>query len=274
MSKPIAVPARPGLSLTPTLASADDTEPSQPVSSCPARGEESWSQSRSRRRPSHPAELLLGRSFVFGRNLHVSGVSLGSRCGNPIEAEALGAAPTPITWADASSSPARPSGLQLGRMLGRRNPTRYSQVKRIAPPPLSGFGPGFSLVPVHEDLLRLGVCAGQRCGECADAGSADLPGIEVRGWPACRHAGATRARTASVQSCCDPPARPRRRGRRVPRLPRKLGAGYLVMITGTERVPVTIWVAVRTCLVTAGLLPGFPCDGPVVIVAISWSLRG
>jgi hypothetical protein len=89
---------------------------------------------------------------VFGRNLHVSGVSLGSRCGNPIEAEALGAAPTPITWADASSSPARPSGLQLGR----RNPTRYSQVKRIAPPPLSGFGPGFSLVPVHEDLLRLG----------------------------------------------------------------------------------------------------------------------
>ena len=52
------------------------------------------------------------------------------------------------------------------------------------------------------------------------------------------------------------------------------GAGYLVTITGMKRMPVTIWVAVRTCLVTAGLLPGFPLAGPMVIVAISWSLRG
>lgn len=47
MSKPIAVPARPGLSHTPALASADDAAPSQPVSPCPARSGESWSQSRS-----------------------------------------------------------------------------------------------------------------------------------------------------------------------------------------------------------------------------------
>ena len=37
MSKPIAVPARPGPSHTPILASADDTMPSQPVSLRPAR---------------------------------------------------------------------------------------------------------------------------------------------------------------------------------------------------------------------------------------------
>ena len=63
-------------------------------------------------------------------------------------------------------------------------------------------------------------------------------------------------------------------GGRVVRPPPSSGAGYLVMITGMERVPVTIWVAVRTCLVTAGLLPGLPRAGPMVMVAISWSLRG
>src|SRR6516162_7200853 len=47
MSKPIAVPARPGLSHAPTLASADDAVPSQPVSPRPARCDVSWSQSRS-----------------------------------------------------------------------------------------------------------------------------------------------------------------------------------------------------------------------------------
>src|SRR5690348_14989155 len=35
MSKPVAVPARPGPSHTPLLASADDTAPSQPVSPRP-----------------------------------------------------------------------------------------------------------------------------------------------------------------------------------------------------------------------------------------------
>ena len=53
------------------------------------------------------------------------------------------------------------------------------------------------------------------------------------------------------------------------RLPRSSGAGYLVTITGMTSVPVTIWVAVRTRLVTAGLLPGFPGAGPMVIVALS-----
>ena len=48
MSKPIAVPARPGPSHTSMLASADDALRSQPVSPCPARCEVSWSQSRSR----------------------------------------------------------------------------------------------------------------------------------------------------------------------------------------------------------------------------------
>src|SRR5262245_20316000 len=42
-------------------------------------------------------------------------------------------------------------------------------------------------------------------------------------------------------------------GRRVVRLPVCSGAGYLVTITGMKRMPVTIWVAARTCLVTAGL---------------------
>ena len=56
--------------------------------------------------------------------------------------------------------------------------------------------------------------------------------------------------------------------------PQSSGAGHLVMITGMEFMPVTIWVVVRTCLVTAGLLPGVPRAGPMVMVAISWSLRG
>lgn len=47
MSKPIAVPARPGLSRTPMLASADDAVRSHPVLRHPARCEGSWSQSRS-----------------------------------------------------------------------------------------------------------------------------------------------------------------------------------------------------------------------------------
>jgi len=51
MSKPSAVATRRGLSLIPMLASADHTVPSQPVSLRPARSEESWSQSRSRRAP-------------------------------------------------------------------------------------------------------------------------------------------------------------------------------------------------------------------------------
>jgi hypothetical protein len=41
-----------------------------------------------------------------------------------------------------------------------------------------------------------------------------------------------------------------------------------------ERWPVTIWGAVRTLLVTAGLLPGFPGTGSMVMVASSWLLRG
>jgi hypothetical protein len=51
------------------------------------------------------------------------------------------------------------------------------------------------------------------------------------------------------------------------------GADYLVTTTGTERWPVTIWVAVRTFLVTAGLL-AVPGAGSMVMVAISWLLRG
>src|SRR5215472_4558282 len=63
MSKPTAVPARPGLSLTTMLASADDDAPSQPASPGPARCEVTWSQSRSRswlvvRGVVEPADLL------------------------------------------------------------------------------------------------------------------------------------------------------------------------------------------------------------------------
>ena len=56
------------------------------------------------------------------------------------------------------------------------------------------------------------------------------------------------------------------------RLP-AFGADYLVTTTGMERWPVTIWVAVRTFLVTAGLL-AVPGAGSMVMVAISWLLRG
>ena len=49
MSKPIPVPARPALSHTPLLASADGIAPSQPVSPGSARSGVSWSQSRETR---------------------------------------------------------------------------------------------------------------------------------------------------------------------------------------------------------------------------------
>jgi hypothetical protein len=45
MSRPRAVPTRPGPSLTPILASADDAMQSRPVSSGPAHSGVSWSQS-------------------------------------------------------------------------------------------------------------------------------------------------------------------------------------------------------------------------------------
>jgi len=47
MSRPSVVATRPGLSLTPMLASADDGMQSRPVSPGSARSEVSWSQSRS-----------------------------------------------------------------------------------------------------------------------------------------------------------------------------------------------------------------------------------
>ena len=47
MSKPSPLATRPGLSLAPMLASADDTEPSRPVSPRPTRFQRSWSQPRS-----------------------------------------------------------------------------------------------------------------------------------------------------------------------------------------------------------------------------------
>jgi hypothetical protein len=47
-SKPIALPARPSLSLAPALASADAAAPSRPVSPCPACCGVSWSRPRSR----------------------------------------------------------------------------------------------------------------------------------------------------------------------------------------------------------------------------------
>jgi hypothetical protein len=63
-------------------------------------------------------------------------------------------------------------------------------------------------------------------------------------------------------------------GRRAIHASPPFGADYLVTITGMERWPVTTWVAVRALLVTAGLLPGFPGAGSMVMVAISWLLRG
>ena len=62
-------------------------------------------------------------------------------------------------------------------------------------------------------------------------------------------------------------------GRRSMHASPPFGADYLVTTTGTERWPVTIWVAVRTFLVTAGLL-AVPGAGSMVMVAISWLLRG
>ena len=84
--------------------------------------------------------------------------SLDSRCGNPVEAGALGGQrPRPVTWANASSSPAgRKRASTRSALLDRRNLTRYSQVTRMAPPQLSGFAPGFSVASVQEDSLRLG----------------------------------------------------------------------------------------------------------------------
>jgi hypothetical protein len=46
-----------------------------------------------------------------------------------------------------------------------------------------------------------------------------------------------------------------------------------VTITGMVRWPVTTWLAVPTCLMTADLLPGLGA-GSIVMVAITWSLRG
>jgi hypothetical protein len=62
-------------------------------------------------------------------------------------------------------------------------------------------------------------------------------------------------------------------GRRSMHASPPFGADYLVTTTGMERWPVTIWVAVRTFLVTAGLL-AVPGAGSMVMVAISWLLRG
>ena len=62
-------------------------------------------------------------------------------------------------------------------------------------------------------------------------------------------------------------------GRRSMHASPPFGADYLVTTTGMERWPVTIWVAVRTFLVTAGLL-AVPGAGSMVMVAISRLLRG
>jgi hypothetical protein len=56
--------------------------------------------------------------------------------------------------------------------------------------------------------------------------------------------------------------------------PPRLSASYLITFTGMKRTPLTTWLAERTSLVTIGLLPGLPRAGPMVIVAVSWSLRG
>ncbi len=47
------------------------------------------------------------------------------------------------------------AGLKQPGMPDRWNPSRNSQVTRIAPSALSGFDGGSSLAPVQEDLLRL-----------------------------------------------------------------------------------------------------------------------
>jgi hypothetical protein len=58
MSTPSAVATRPGPSLTPMLASADDTKQSRPVSPRSAPSEVSWSQSRSQW--SRPTDAVAG----------------------------------------------------------------------------------------------------------------------------------------------------------------------------------------------------------------------
>lgn len=65
-------------------------------------------------------------------------------------------------------------------MLDRRDPTRNSQVRRIAPPPVSGSARGSLLASVPEDSSRLSVCPGQRREDRTGAGSANLPRLAPR----------------------------------------------------------------------------------------------